>query len=119
MALRAQGAACSIESRMQCALRWECWTRNATQRPSVSELAAHPWVQPYVKKLEEDRDTLESMGGVQREMSTLGGPMRCRHWVYLYEVCSDMVVLLESTHVSCAQAGGGGGVSCQDSCAFL
>uniref|UniRef100_A0A7S3VNV4 Protein kinase domain-containing protein n=1 Tax=Dunaliella tertiolecta TaxID=3047 RepID=A0A7S3VNV4_DUNTE len=50
--------------------------KNATQRPSVSELAAHPWVQPYVKKLEEDRDTLESMGGVQREMSTLGGPMR-------------------------------------------
>ncbi|KAF5840311.1 hypothetical protein DUNSADRAFT_17155, partial [Dunaliella salina] len=50
--------------------------KNATQRPSVTELAAHPWVQPYVKKMEEDRDTLESMGGVQRETSTLGGPIR-------------------------------------------
>jgi hypothetical protein len=45
----------------------------------VAELAAHPWVQPFVKKLEEERDTLEAMGGVQREMSTLGGPIT--RWV--------------------------------------
>jgi len=54
------------------------YAQNATQRPTVAELSGHPWVQPFVKKLDEERDSLEAMGGVQRAMSTLGGPLAAR-----------------------------------------